>query len=105
METFVHLGDDAAALDYVYFEVAIPDNIQVSRLTAKPRGWRAEPPGPASQRIGDRWLRANTTLLLEVPSVIIPTETNWVLNPEHRDADKLRILPARPFQFNSRLWK
>lgn len=105
METFVHLGDDAAHLDYVYFEIEIPDTVHILPLTIKPRGWREEPPGPASQRVGDRWLRANTSALLEVVSVIIPTETNLVLNPEHPDASKLRILPLRPFQFDSRMWK
>ncbi len=105
METFVHLGEDTARLDYVYFEIEIPDTVDILRITAKPRGWREEPPGPASQRVGDRWLRAGASALLEVPSVIIPTETNFVLNPAHRDARKLRILPLRPFQFDSRMWK
>jgi len=105
METFVHLGDDATRLDYVYFEIEIPDTVHIQPLTIKSRGWRAEPPGPVSQRVGDRWLRGNTSALLEVPSVIIPTETNLILNPEHRDVRKLRILPLRPFQFDSRMWK
>jgi len=105
METFVHLGEDAARLDYVYFEIEIPDTLHILPLTSKPRGWRAEPPGPASQRVGDRWLRAKASALLEVPSVIIPTETNLVLNPEHRDARKLIIRTPRPFQFDSRMWK
>jgi len=105
METFVHLGEDAARLDYVYFEIAIPDTVHIRPLTFKPRGWREEPPGPTSQRVGDRWLRANASALLEVPSVIIPTETNLVLNPAHRDARKLRIRAFRPFQFDSRMWK
>lgn len=105
METFVHLGEDAVRIDYVYFEIEIPDTVRILPVTFKPRGWRAEPPGPASQRVGDRWLETNTSALLEVPSVIIPTETNLILNPAHRDARKLRILPLRPFQFDSRMWK
>lgn len=105
METFVHLGDHAVHLDYVYFEIEIPDSVDILRITGKPRGWREEPPGPASQRIGDRWLRSKISALLEVPSVIIPTETNLLLNPEHPDAHRLRILPLRPFQFDSRMWK
>jgi RES domain-containing protein len=105
METFVHLGDDVARLDYVYFEVEIPDSIVILPLIVKPRVWRSEPPSTASQRAGDRWLRAQTSALLEVPSAIIPTETNLVLNPLHPDARKLRILPPRPFQFDPRMWK
>ena len=105
METFVHLGEDVARLDYAYFEIEIPDSVVILPLTVKPRGWRNEPPSNASQRIGDRWLRAKTSVLLEVPSAIIPTETNLILNPVHPEARKLRIKPPRRFQFDPRMWK
>jgi RES domain-containing protein len=105
METFVHLGDDAARLDYVYFEIEIPDSVAIISLAIRPRGWRQEPPTLASQETGDCWLLANRSALLEVPSAIIPTETNLVLNPAHADARKLRIATPRPFQFDPRMWK
>jgi len=105
METFVHLGEDAAQLDYVYFEIEIPTAVVIMPLTVKPGGWRNEPPSSASMRVGDKWLRAKTSALLEVPSAIIPTETNLILNPVHSDAAKLQIRAARPFQFDPRMWK
>lgn len=105
METFVHLGDDAARLDYVYFEIEIPDSVAIVSLAIRPRGWRQEPPSPASQHAGDRWLLTNRSALLEVPSAIIPTETNLVLNPAHADVRKLRLGTPRPFQFDPRMWK
>ena len=105
METFVHLGDDAARLHYVYFQIEIPDSVAIVSLAIRPRGWRQEPPSPASQHAGDRWLLANRSALLEVPSAIIPTETNLILNPAHADAGKLRIGTPRPFQFDPRMWK
>ena len=105
METFVHLGEDVARLDYVYFEVEIPTAVLIVPLTVKPKGWRNEPPSSASMRVGDRWLLAKTSALLEVPSAIVPTETNLILNPLHSDVAKLRIRAARPFQFDPRMWK
>lgn len=105
IELFVHLGEDAAALDFVYFEVTIPEIVPLTRTTRPPRGWRAEPPGMPSMQFGDRWLRERRTALLEVPSVIIPTETNLVLNPLHSAARRLRIDAPRPFLFDSRMWK
>jgi RES domain-containing protein len=105
IETFVHLGDDASRLHYVYFEIEIPDSVAIVSLTIRPRGWRWEPPSLASQHAGDRWLVTNRSALLEVPSAIIPTETNLVLNPAHPDAGKLRIGTPRPFQFDPRMWK
>jgi RES domain-containing protein len=105
MEIFVHLGDDAARLEYVYFDVEIPASVSILSLARKPKGWRNEPPTEASMRVGDRWLRGNSSALLEVPSAIIPSETNLILNPSHPDASKLKTGAARVFQFDPRMWK
>jgi RES domain-containing protein len=105
LETFVHLGVDAASLDYGYFTVDIPTNVGTTKLQRRPRGWQDEPPSLASMRIGDSWLRLGETALLEVPSAIVPTENNFLLNPSHRDFAKLRISPVRAFQFDPRMWK
>jgi RES domain-containing protein len=105
METFVHLGEDAARLDYVYFEIDIPAAVLIVPLSVKPKGWRNEPPSSPSMRAGDRWLQGATSALLEVPSAIIPSETNFILNPAHPDRAKLHIGAARPFHFDPRMWK
>ena len=105
METFVHLGEDAVRLDFVYFEIAIPANVTITMLGPMPKGWRDEPPGNASMHLGDHWLRAGKSALLEVPSAIIPSEKNLILNPGHADSAKLRRGVARAFQFDSRMWK
>lgn len=104
LETFVHLGDDAARLEYVYFDVEIPASVSILSLARKPKGWRNEPPTEASMRVGNRWLAGNSSVLLEVPSAIIPSETNLILNPLHPDASKLKIGTARVFQFDPRMW-
>ena len=105
METFVHLGEDAARLAYVYFEVEIPAALPIVTLARKPKGWRDEPPAVASMRAGDQWLMAGKSALLEVPSAVIPSETNLILNPLHPDCAKLRIGMARAFHFDPRMWK
>jgi RES domain-containing protein len=105
IELFVHLGEDAAALQFVYFEVRIPAAVPVTRVARPPQGWRAEPPSAVSMHVGDRWLRAQRYALLEVPSALIPTETNLILNPVHEAASKLRISAPRAFRFDPRFWK
>jgi RES domain-containing protein len=105
MEIFVHLGEDAARLEYVYFDVAVPASVSILTLTHRPKGWRSEPPINASMRVGDRWLKAGKSALLEVPSAVIPSEMNLLLNPLHPDAAKLRIGTARVFNFDPRMWK
>ena len=105
LELFVHLGDDAARLEWVYFVVEMSPALTIQTLRRKPKNWRAEPPTAASMRIGDAWLAAGESALLQVPSAIIPAESNFLLNPTHSSSSKLRIAPPRPFHFDPRMWK
>lgn len=54
--------------------------------------------------IGDSFLTAKKSLLLKVPSAIIPEEYNILINPLHKDIRKIKIKAAL-FQFDSRLFK
>lgn len=57
----------------------------------------------ASQCIGDDWLARGTSLLLRVPSVVVPVGWNYLLNPAHPD---LRRVRTRRIQYrpDARLW-
>jgi len=104
LETFVHLGDEGRTIRFAYFTVVIPDRVVVERCTRPPRGWRTEPPSEATMRHGSEWLKSGRAAVLEVPSVLVPGETNLLLNPAHVDFGKLRITRPRAFSFDPRLW-
>ncbi len=53
--------------------------------------------------IGDNWLKKSTTLLLKVPSVVIPEEFNYLINPLHKDFHKVKIKETKLFRFDERL--
>jgi RES domain-containing protein len=66
-------------------------------------GWDATPPD-ASIRFGTDWARERRSVVLRVPSVVVRSESNFVLNPEHPDfARTVRIGDAEPFAFDPRL--
>lgn len=65
-----------------------------------PTDWREYPSPPALQAIGDNWIDAGRSLVLKVPSVIIPSESNFLINPAHPDFASLRIDPPEPFVFD-----
>lgn len=57
----------------------------------------------ATRGMGRQWRQLGSSCLLAVPSAILPEESNFVLNPEHPDAKRLRLVRERPFSFDSRL--
>jgi RES domain-containing protein len=105
LETFVHIQEDGRSLPFVFFEAHIPDSVRFDRVARPPRGWREEPPGPASMRVGSRWLREGRSVALLAPSVLVPRELNILLNPAHADFPKVEISRPARFTFDYRLWK
>lgn len=107
LETFVHLTAEDARLRLISIRVAMPDDVAVETLDMSrlPDNWRGEPPPAACQALGGEWLRAGRTTLLRVPSIIVPHEANYVLNPLHPDARQIAIGKPQAFGFDQRMWK
>lgn len=81
------------------------DDAQLERFSAKklPANWRASPPESANMALGDQWVREQRSLLLALPSAIVPHEMNYLLNPVHPDFAKLKIQKPISFDFDPRL--
>jgi len=82
----------------------IDDDIVVQtrgRITT--RDWK-DVPSPATNRgFGDDWLKDSKSAILRVPSAIVPSESNFLLNVEHPDFKNFNIGDAEDFFFDSRL--
>ena len=86
--------------DYIAIPIDIPDAIPRQRLvSAQLADWDLA----TTRRLGDSWLAANESAILEVPSKVICAESNFLLNPRHRDYARLAIHVPQPFQFDRRL--
>jgi RES domain-containing protein len=106
LEMLVHLGRGAILLAYVLIPCTF-DEALVSRLDRRrlPKSWRSYPAPPEVQLIGDEWVRGGTSAVLEVPSAVIDTDSNYLLNPQHRDFQAIRVMNPQPFEFDLRLLK
>jgi RES domain-containing protein len=103
LEILVHLNP-FVPLRFTAFPVDIPDNaVEWLSRADLPEDWRAEPPPPSTRRMGDQWLRSGRAVALGVPSVIVPDEWNFLLNPAHPDMAKVTIGAGRPFAMDPRL--
>lgn len=107
LELFVHLTAEDARLAFAAFRVDIPDGVAIRELAPGdlPDHWREEPPPDSCKALGTAWAQTGETALLRVPSVIVPSEHNYVLNPRHQDARRLITHPPQPFGFDDRMWK
>ncbi len=106
LERFVHTDPDLEPADLVAVVVDVDDEIPVHALDIGqlPADWRAYPAPDPLGRLGGEWLAASRTTILAVPSVVIPHERNYVLNPEHADFRRLVISRPEPFSFDPRMW-
>lgn len=65
-----------------------------------PLGWNAQPAGSASKQLGDEWARAARSVVLALPSVLVPLERTYLLNPAHPDFAKIKIEDAGEFRLD-----
>lgn len=105
LETVVHLNAGGLPLNRYLVELTIPDEVwgRAAMLPGPPVGWDAIPAGKVSLDEGDRWLRANSSALLIVPSVIVTEEHNVLINPLHPDARRIGARKVRKWHYDPRL--
>lgn len=103
LENLVHLNPPVF-FKYVALRIQFDDDlIENFPSTTLPADWQAEPPPPSTKLVGDAWLRAARSAVLALPSVVIPSELNYLLNPAHRDFKRIIIRPPEQFAFDPRL--
>jgi RES domain-containing protein len=105
LETLVHLsGAHPLPLNRYLVKIAIPPSAWRDRAVLRRSehvGWDSQPCGIVSIGWGDDWVNSQGSLLAEVPSVIVPEETNILINPRHRDAKRLSAKKIRRLAFRN----
>ncbi|MBM3778927.1 MAG: RES domain-containing protein [Acidimicrobiia bacterium] len=104
LEMLVHLGRRSILGAYVLIACTFEERL-IERLDPKrlPPNWSSYPAPPELQLIGDEWAKAAAAAVLQVPSAIIETESNYLLNPQHQDFRAVRVGDPHPFDFDERL--
>ena len=104
LELIVHLDehDDIKAFR------AVPVTFDPRLVQALPKGhlpknWFKVPIPEQPQLAGKTWIDEGRHLILEVPSAVVPGESNFVINPRHPDLKKLRIGSPQPLHIDIRL--
>jgi RES domain-containing protein len=98
----VHVTRDTVPDDPVLMALQVPDSL-IGEVASLPADWSGLPYSPGAQRLGDRWVQEGRCVALLVPSVVLPAERNLLLNPEHPDFRRVKILESEAFVFDRRL--
>jgi RES domain-containing protein len=105
LEFLVHTDSDLLPADLISLSADVPDDLRIEKIDQAdlPKNWTAYPPPHTIQAIGSEWVERGQTVMLSVPSVVIPGESNYLLNPKHRDFTKVKWSAPVPFRWDQRL--
>ena len=107
LETLVHIEIDADDRPERVQVVKIegPDSLSIERIKTGEllQGWIED--WSITRQIGDKWLASCRTLLLEVPCVLSPETWNVLVNPQHSQADELKIVDVIDHPLDERFFR
>ena len=82
----------------------IPDN-SIAEIKRKelPENWIDYPAPTILSEIAEVWIQTHKTIALKVPSCIIHSAHNYILNCRHPNYNLVKVVDQREFHFDSRL--
>jgi RES domain-containing protein len=101
LEMLVHVSREAVPSGMVLVPIDVPDELILP--ANPPRHWDTLPVSKAARQFGDGWVKTARSAVLRVPSVVIPAESNLLINPQHPEAGRIQALEPEPFGFDRRL--
>ena len=106
LEYFVHLDKDDPPSDLVLAIAEVPDHVSRDRVEISnlPTNWRVPAAPPELAQIGDEFVRKGEKCLLLVPSVLVPNEHNWLINPVHPEFSRIVIQEPEPLEYDPRMF-
>lgn len=106
-EVAVHFTLATIPSDYVMQTIYIPDNISIKKLneSALPKDWNTFPHPASTQSIGDKFVLAGKYCVMQIPSAVTQGDYNILINPNHTDFSKIKIISTSKFPFDKRIFK
>jgi RES domain-containing protein len=102
LEVCVHTSANDVPPEFTLLRIEGPDVETPSiRIDDLPKNWRTRL--EATRDLGTAWLERNESVMLRVPSAIVPETLNCLFNPSHRQAAEFRIVEVLAYPFDVRL--
>jgi RES domain-containing protein len=102
LEVCVHTSANHVPPDYTLLKVVGPDSPPtVIHLKDLPPDWKSHL--ETTQELGTQWLQKKASVLLRVPSAIVPERENFLFNPLHPEGTQFLIRESYVYPFDPRL--
>lgn len=102
LELLVHTAADLIPEGLISIEIEIPTQVTHEQMSF-PSAWQNTKDSNILKQIGTQWLQEQRSAVLIVPSVIVPSENNVLINPLHPDSSHIRIIQQQDFHLDQRL--
>jgi RES domain-containing protein len=105
LEKLVHAGRTQLPGAHHAAAIEIPDDLPIEEFDpGTAPGWDADESAVA-QSYGDAWHSSARTAVLVVPSLPgQPVERNFIINPAHPEAARIRVMPSFNVVWDGRLF-
>ncbi len=107
LESVVHRNYIRPDIPYKVMIISVPDSdrlVKTLKTTDLPLNWRQFEAYSKLQEIGSDWITRRETLILKVPSAVIPQEYNYIINTEHPDFKKnVKLVRTEDYFWDERL--
>jgi RES domain-containing protein len=104
-EYWVHVHPSNLPTDVCIVEIEVPDTAHIISipLYSLPENWRAGPPLKSLRQTGDQWILNGQSLILKIPSTVMPLEFNYILNPAHQDMTSVSVSSITDYEWDRRM--
>lgn len=105
-EVAVKLDSFELSIDFHMLTIYVPDSLTSIKYSVQdlPHDWNSFPRITATKFIVDNIVKENRFCIIQVPSVVVPGDFNYLINPKHKSFNKIKIVDSVKFPFDDRLF-
>jgi RES domain-containing protein len=104
LEYSVNIGFEFIKHKLCFTIIEIQDYlIEAISQDSLPNNWKAIPASSSTKTLGSDKLIQTSSTIIKVPSVIIPNEFNFIINPTNLDSDAVKIVAVEEYIYDYRI--
>jgi RES domain-containing protein len=105
LEALAHITMLPLVQPYCMVRLQVPDSVEILDMNTLPDNWNAMPAPDTLNKIGNEFVAEGKALALKVPSVLVPDNFNFLINPTHPLFSEMKVIAITNISFDQRLVK